>query len=83
MEHNDCPSNKFVVRAGTIVTGCASCIERKLLKGSSAAGNRRWQQAEYRRALTQPVDARNYIRAYGVEHARKEGFTDEAIRKYS
>lgn len=83
MAHKDCPKNKSVIRDGELVTGCDVCLTPKLSKGNSAAERRRWQQAEYRKALVQPVDARNYIKAYGVDKARAEGFSDAAIRKYS
>lgn len=78
-----CPNNLMVLRSGELVTGCEACVSHALSQGNSAAERRRWQKAEYRRELTQPVDPRNYIKAYGVEHAREQGFTDEVIRKYS
>lgn len=49
---------------------------------SSAEYYRREQKTKFRRELTQRVEPREYIKAYGVQGARDKGFTDEQIRKH-
>lgn len=67
-----CNSTKSVVRQGKIHNGCNACISTQLQKGDSAAFNRRWQQAEYRKELTQP-NQREYARAYPEDFKKRHG----------
>ena len=79
---HDCPKNLSSIRAGELVIGCDRCIGATLQHGSSAAFDRRWQQTEYRRDLTQKNQPRQFIQAFGVDKAREHGYSDEQIRKY-
>lgn len=63
--------------------GCDVCLASKLQQGDMAAGHRRFQQREYRKDLVQPNEPRDFVRAYGADRARENGFSDEQIRKYS
>jgi ribosome-binding protein aMBF1 (putative translation factor) len=80
-----CNSIKSVIVSGSIIEGCENCISSNLQKGSgtTAAYYKREQQTKFRRDLTQPVEPREYIKAFGVDAARAKGFNDETIRKYS
>ena len=78
-------SLKSVIRKGTLLTGCGKCLSTSLQHGTETTHGyyKRQQQTQYRRELTQPVDPREYIKAYGVDGARNRGMSDETIRKYS
>lgn len=79
-EHN-CPKNKTSIRSSKLYTGCEYCLPQQLQQGDSANFNRRYQQTTYRKELTQPVDPRNFIKAY-PDKAR-EMYGDDTLRKYS
>lgn len=81
MSHN-CPLTHSIIRAGKLHKGCEQCISTKVQQGDTAAFNRRHMQTQFRKDLVQPVDPRNYIKAYGAQGARDYGMSDETIRKY-
>lgn len=81
MKH-DCPKNLTVLRNNELVVGCEQCVDARLQHGSSAAFDRRWQQTEYRRDLTQKNQPRQFIQAFGADKAREHGYSEEQIRKY-
>lgn len=72
---------KKVISHGKILTGCEACLPTLLQQGDNAAFDRKWQQKEYRRELTQPVDPRAFIKAY-PDKAREQ-YTDDVMRKFS
>lgn len=67
-----CDSVKSVVRRGEIYDGCESCLPSLIQQGDSAAFNRRYQQGEYRKELTQP-NQREYARAYPEDFRKRHG----------
>lgn len=72
---------KKVISHGKILTGCEACLPTLLQQGDSASFDRKWQQKEYARELTQPIDPRAFIKAY-PELAREQ-YSDDVMRKYS
>jgi hypothetical protein len=83
MQDHSCPKTKQVVRNGTLHVGCDDCLTVHVVQGDSAAHFRRYQQAHYRRELTQKNQGREFIRAYGIDKAREAGYDDELIRRLS
>lgn len=67
-----CGGVKSVIRHGKILEGCDNCLSTTVQSGNSAAFNRRYQQAEYRRELTQP-NQRDYARAYPEDFKKRHG----------
>ncbi len=80
--HNPTDSQKTLIRNGKVIKGCPSCLPQLLQQGDSAAHVRKYQQAEYRKDLTQP-NQRDFVKAYGAETARKYGYDDDTIRRLS
>lgn len=75
---------KAVRRNGKFVEGCESCLSNQhSMSGDSAAYNRNWQQVNFRKDLVQPNQPREFVRAFGAETARKSGYREDQIRKYS
>lgn len=72
---------RTVIRNGNIFEGCDMCLPSQLQKGDSAAFNRRFQQTEYRKELTQPNQPREFIQAY--PDIARERYDDETYRKFS
>lgn len=68
---------RSVIRSGKIYNGCDNCLSQQIQKGNSAAFNRRYQQTEYRKELTQP-NQREYARAYPDDFRKRHG--DELYR---
>lgn len=81
MNNHECPKTISSLKNGKIYTGCDLCLPSLLQKGNSAAFNRRWQQAEYRREITQPLNPREFIKAY--PDVAREKYDDETYRKFS
>lgn len=72
---------KKVISHGKILTGCEACLPSLLQQGDSAAYDRKWQQQQYRRELTQPNQGREFIKAYPDKAS--EYMSPETIRKLS
>ena len=70
--NNQCDTIRSAIRQGSIYEGCDDCLPLQMQKGDSAAFNRRYQQAEFRRELTQP-NQREFARAYPNEFRKKHG----------
>lgn len=81
MEDHSCPKTRQTLRDGQLLVGCADCLPSTVSQGDTAGHFRRYQQAHYRRELTQPNEGRKFIQAYGVEHARSVGYSDDDLRK--
>jgi hypothetical protein len=81
METHNCKQNKMTVRDGQVVVGCESCLPIKLSQGDSAAHTRQYQRRQFERDLIQPNMGREFIRAYGVDAAREQGYNEDTIRK--
>lgn len=73
-------STKKVISHGKILTGCEACLPTLLQQGDSASFDRKWQQKQYRRELTQP-NQREYAAAYPADFIERYG--EDAYRKYS
>lgn len=78
-------SVKSIVARNRILTGCPNCLQSQLQHGTDTAHKyfKREQQTKFRRELTQPIEPREFIKAYGVDKARERGYNDDTIRKYS
>ena len=73
-----CDSIKVVIRRSRLFEGCDSCLPSQVQQGNSAAFDRRYQQGEYRRELTQP-NQREYAKAYPADFKKRHG--DELYRQ--
>jgi hypothetical protein len=76
-----CPLNRSTIKSGKIFTGCDICLPSQLQKGDTAAGNRRYQQAQYRKDLVQPNMPRDFIKAF--PDIAREKYDEETYRKFS
>lgn len=74
---NECDTTKSVIRGGKLFEGCDKCLSSQIQQGDSASFNRKWQQGEYRKELTQP-NQREFARAYPKEF--RERYGDELYR---
>lgn len=81
MISHECPKTTSSLKNGKIYTGCDLCLPSLVQKGSSATFDRRWQQVEYRREITQPLNPREFIKAYPA--VAREKYDDETYRKFS
>lgn len=75
-------SIKTVLKRGELVTGCENCLHLTTPHGQNdiAKHNR---QADYRanaQDIVQPFEQRAYLKARGIDAARKAGASDEEIR---
>lgn len=80
---HDCPQTGAVLLGNEIIRGCELCLDSYAQSGDSAKFDREYQKKQYRDLLVQPNEPRSFVRAHGAEMARKNGYTDEQIRKYS
>lgn len=83
MSKHDCPGNIMRLHDNRVMYGCEFCLPSKMQQGNSAAFNRRYQQATYRKDLLQPNQTRDFVKAYGAGKAREYGYSEEMIRRYS
>lgn len=67
-----CNAMRSVIRYGKIYDGCDNCLSSQIQQGNSASFDRRYQQAEYRKELTQP-NQREYARAYPEDFKKRHG----------
>lgn len=72
MNKHLCPGNKSIVHNGKITAGCDICLVSKTQQGNTAPYNRRWQQTQYRKELTQP-NQREYAHAYPDDFKKRHG----------
>lgn len=78
-----CQGNKTVIHNNKIIVGCEECLSNKVQAEFANKSIRDWQRGEYRKDLIQKNQPRDFVRAFGVETARKNGYSEEQIRKYS
>lgn len=80
--HKETDSVRSIIRNGSILDGCDSCINLEPIHGASQAAkyNRQMDYRDHAQDLVQPFEQRNYLKARGIEGARKVGATDEEIR---
>lgn len=81
--HKQSSSIKSIIARGEIMTGCEHCLHT-LRKGHGGAAKyqRDRQRETYRRDILQPNQPRDFVKAYGADVARENGYTDEQVRKY-
>lgn len=78
--HEDtCRKNLMVSIGEELTIGCAQCIDRRTQKKTDAEYNRKQQQKQYRRDLTQPNDPA-FAKAYPEKF--RELYGDDMYRKY-
>lgn len=77
------PSVKTQIHKGELIEGCDNCLGSQIQQGNgtNAQYYRREMQTKHRQNLAQPVDPREFIRAF-PDKAR-EMYSDETYRKYS
>lgn len=76
-----CDVTKSIIRDGRIFEGCENCLLSQIQQGDSATFNRKYQQKEYRKELTQPNQPRDFIRAY--PDIARDKYNNEIYRKFS
>lgn len=82
---NKTDSLKSIIVKGEIISGCSKCLGSGLQKSNDRTAKyyKQEQQRKFKRELTQHIEPREFIQAFGVEKARERGFSDEDIRKNS
>lgn len=82
--NSECNSQKTIIIRGQVLDGCSLCLDDQVQQVSDFAAkhHREDQKKTYRRDLLQPFQ-KDFPRAYGVDEAKKHGWTNESIRKYS
>jgi len=76
-------SIKSQILKGKLLDGCDDCLPQQYQQGSGTTAQyyRRQMQTKHRQNLAQPVDPREFIKAF-PDKAR-EMYSDETYRKYS
>jgi len=74
---------RTVVRDGELVDGCDNCVNAVAKNGQNdiAKYNRQADYRDHAQDLVQPFEQRDYIKARGIDAARKAGASDAEIRE--
>lgn len=78
-----CISHKTVIRHNKVYSGCENCIH-SLVQGQEFARkyDRDRMVRDYQQDLVQPFE-KDYVKLYGADKARENGWDEASIRKYS
>lgn len=75
---------RSAVRNGVLLEdNCDGCLNSSTgFADKARAYEREWQQRHFAKDLVQRYDP-EYVKAYGIDRAKENGWSDEDIRKYS